>query len=66
MLTFSLIGLESEGIYRISGFADDVEALKNSFDKGVVVLYLLVAFYINAASFKTPVIFKSENKILYR
>jgi len=26
-------GLDSEGIYRISGFADDVEALKNSFDK---------------------------------
>lgn len=25
-------GLDSEGIYRISGFADDVEALKNSFD----------------------------------
>lgn len=29
-----LTGLDSEGIYRISGFADDVEALKNSFDKG--------------------------------
>jgi len=29
-----LAGLDSEGIYRISGFADDVEALKNSFDKG--------------------------------
>lgn len=26
-------GLDSEGIYRVSGFADDVEALKNSFDK---------------------------------
>ncbi|XP_031574844.1 N-chimaerin-like [Actinia tenebrosa] len=26
-------GLDSEGIYRVSGFADDIEALKNSFDK---------------------------------
>ncbi|CAH3164219.1 unnamed protein product [Porites lobata] len=26
-------GLDSEGIYRISGFADDIESLKNSFDK---------------------------------
>ena len=35
LITFSLpTGLDSEGIYRISGFADDVEALKNCFDKG--------------------------------
>ncbi|EDO42176.1 predicted protein, partial [Nematostella vectensis] len=27
-------GLDSEGLYRVSGFADDIEALKNSFDKG--------------------------------
>ena len=31
---YNVAGLDSEGIYRISGFADDVEALKNSFDKG--------------------------------
>ena len=31
-----LTGLDSEGIYRISGFADDIESLKNSFDKGKV------------------------------
>lgn len=35
-LIFNLTGLDSEGIYRISGFADDIESLKNSFDKGKV------------------------------
>ena len=33
-------GLDSEGIYRISGFADDVEALKSSFDKGNLPTYV--------------------------
>lgn len=32
MIFFS--GIDSEGIYRVSGFADDVEALKNLFEKG--------------------------------
>ena len=36
------VGLTSEGIYRISGFADDVEALKNSFDKGNTQLYVFL------------------------
>ena len=31
------LGIDSEGIYRVSGFADDVEALKNSFDKGIFI-----------------------------
>ena len=35
-LISNLTGLDSEGIYRISGFADDIESLKNSFDKGKV------------------------------
>jgi len=39
-----LAGLDSEGIYRISGFADDVEALKNSFDKGETLVVKLLSF----------------------
>jgi chimaerin len=27
-------GMDSEGIYRVSGFADEIEALKMAFDKG--------------------------------
>ncbi|CAB4032420.1 beta-chimaerin-like isoform X1, partial [Paramuricea clavata] len=30
-------GMTSEGIYRVSGFADDIENLKSSYDKGDVV-----------------------------
>ncbi|XP_046847399.1 beta-chimaerin-like [Xenia sp. Carnegie-2017] len=30
-------GLKSEGIYRVSGFADDIEVLKNLYDKGDVI-----------------------------
>lgn len=30
-------GMTSEGIYRVSGFADDIELLKNLYDKGDVV-----------------------------
>jgi len=41
-----LTGLDSEGIYRISGFADDVEALKNSFDKGKTPLFRLLKLYL--------------------
>lgn len=29
-------GLSSEGIYRVSGLRDDVEALKLAFDKGCI------------------------------
>lgn len=34
--------MDSEGIYRVSGFADEIEALKMAFDKGnwVGVWYL--------------------------
>lgn len=28
-------GMDSEGIYRVSGFADEIEALKMAFDKGI-------------------------------
>jgi len=34
-----LQGVESEGLYRVAGFHDDVEAIKMSFDKGKVVLF---------------------------
>ena len=27
-------GMKSEGIYRVSGFADDIENLKNLYDNG--------------------------------
>ena len=27
-------GVESEGLYRVAGFHDDVEAIKMTFDKG--------------------------------
>ena len=30
----SFTGVESEGLYRVAGFHDDVEAIKMSFDKG--------------------------------
>lgn len=43
-----LTGLDSEGIYRISGFADDVEALKNSFDKGKTPVLKLIKLYLLA------------------
>ncbi|KAJ7375425.1 N-chimaerin [Desmophyllum pertusum] len=43
-------GLDSEGIYRISGFADDVEALKNSFDKDGESVNLTVYDDINIIS----------------
>ncbi|KAL9967693.1 hypothetical protein ACROYT_G025979 [Oculina patagonica] len=43
-------GLDSEGIYRISGFADDVEALKNSFDKDGESVNLAVYEDINIIS----------------
>ena len=36
------LGLDSEGIYRVSGFSDDIEALKDSFDKGIFKETLLV------------------------
>ena len=29
------VGIESEGLYRVAGFHDDVEAIKMSFDKGL-------------------------------
>ena len=29
-----ILGMDSEGIYRVSGFADDIEYLKNLYDKG--------------------------------
>jgi len=32
-------GLTSEGIYRVSGLRDDVEALKLAFDKGKKVFW---------------------------
>lgn len=31
-------GLESEGLYRVPGFADDITELKNSIDKGKLLL----------------------------
>lgn len=31
-------GMDSEGIYRVSGFADEIEALKLAFDKGKAIL----------------------------
>lgn len=40
-------GLDSEGIYRISGFADDIESLKNSFDKDGEIVDLSVYDDIN-------------------
>lgn len=30
-------GMDSEGIYRVSGFADEIEALKLAFDKGMAL-----------------------------
>lgn len=32
-----LVGLEAEGIYRLAGFHDDVEAIKMAFDKGKIL-----------------------------
>lgn len=32
-------GMEQEGIYRISGFADEIEALKMALDKGTCFIY---------------------------
>lgn len=36
------IGLDSEGIYRILGFVDDVEVLKNFFDKGKLFVLIII------------------------
>jgi len=30
----NLVGVASEGLYRVAGFHDDVEAIKMAFDKG--------------------------------
>ena len=32
-------GLEHEGLYRVAGFHDDVEAIKMSFDKGEEIAF---------------------------
>jgi hypothetical protein len=39
----SVIGLKSEGLYRMSGFSDSVEDVKSAFDRG-------------ASSFDTPIL----------
>ena len=31
---FNTVGLSAEGLYRVAGFFDDVEAIKMQFDKG--------------------------------
>ena len=37
-----LAGLTSEGLYRVAGFHDDVEAIKMAFDKGVVTWFVSI------------------------
>ena len=32
--SFIMTGLDAEGLYRVAGFHDDVEAIRMSFDKG--------------------------------
>lgn len=32
-------GLHTEGLYRLSGFADEVDAIKLAFDKGMFSIY---------------------------
>ena len=34
------LGVEAEGMYRVAGFHDDVEAIKMQFDKGKNLLQL--------------------------
>ena len=41
---FPAPGLDSEGLYRVAGFHDDVEAIRMSFDKG---RYTLICLFIN-------------------
>ncbi len=41
MSCFSLQGLKSEGLYRISGFSDSVEEVKMAFDKGIACVFLI-------------------------
>jgi len=33
-LVLNVAGVTSEGLYRVAGFHDDVEAIKMAFDKG--------------------------------
>jgi len=39
-----IIGIESEGLYRVSGFHSDIEAIKLSLDKGEQVLACYYSF----------------------
>ena len=44
-----MAGVASEGLYRVAGFHDDVEAIKMAFDKGDYSLSLLsVVYYLNS------------------
>lgn len=41
-------GMDSEGIYRVSGFADEIEALKMAFDKGIVKSLLMFIVLVDS------------------
>lgn len=43
-------GLTTEGIYRLSGFAEEIEAIKMAFDKGNFILLFLYSKYTCASS----------------
>ena len=44
--SFTFSGMTGEGIYRVSGFADDIEALKNLFDKGKNSLFKFINIFV--------------------
>ena len=38
-------GLETEGLYRVPGFADDITLLQNQIDKGTIVRILKIIYF---------------------
>lgn len=39
-------GMDSEGIYRVSGFADEIDALKLAFDKGLFLKLVKIDIHL--------------------
>ena len=44
--------LESEGIYRVSGFSDAIEELKLAFDRGIIIIIFYTSFIYEFKSHK--------------
>lgn len=48
-------GLDVEGIYRVSGFSDEVEALRMAFEKGESALEIFIVALLPVTLLHSPV-----------